>query len=132
MHKKNIAVFASGRGSNFSAIVKAVNKGKVKGNLAILICDNHEAKVINRARRAGVKSAVVLRKDFAAKADFENKIIAILKENKTDLIVLAGFMRILSPEFVRAYSGKIINIHPSILPAFKGDQAIKDAFDYGV
>jgi phosphoribosylglycinamide formyltransferase-1 len=127
----NIAVFASGRGSNFSAIIKAVKKGIIKGNLSILVCDNHQAGAINRARRAGVKVSVVLRKDFAAKADFENKIIQILKDNKIGLIVLAGFMRLLSPEFVRRYSGKIINIHPSLLPAFKGGQAIKDAFDYG-
>jgi phosphoribosylglycinamide formyltransferase-1 len=132
MNRKNFAVFASGRGSNFSAIVKAVNKREVKGNLAILVCDNHQAGVISRARRAKVKVSVVLRKDFIAKADFENKIIQILKENKIDLIVLAGFMRILSPRFVREYYGKIINIHPSILPAFKGEQGIKDAFDYGV
>ncbi len=129
---KNVAVFASGRGSNFSAIIKAVKKGKIKGNLAILVCDNHEAGAISRARRAKVKVAVVKRKDFASKPDFENKIIQTLKDNKIDLIVLAGFMRLLSPEFVREYSGKIINIHPSILPAFKGEQAIKDAFDYGV
>ena len=132
MTKKNIAVFASGRGSNFSAIVKAVKKGEIKGNLALLLCDNHQAGAINRARRAGVKISVVLRSAFASKADFENKIIATLKENKIDLIVLAGFMRILSPAFVREYYGKIINIHPSLLPAFKGEQGIKDAFDYGV
>jgi phosphoribosylglycinamide formyltransferase 1 len=129
---KNIAVFASGRGSNFSAIIKAVKKGALKGNLALLVCDNHEAGAINRARRAGVKVAVVLRKDFASKPDFEKRVIQALKDNKIDLIVLAGFMRLLSPEFVREYSGKIINIHPSLLPAFKGEQAIKDAFDYGV
>ncbi len=128
---KNIAVFASGRGSNFSAIAKAIKKKQVKGSLALLVCDNHQAKVINRARRSGVKVAVVLRKDFLSKKDFENRIIQNLKDNKIDLIVLAGFMRLLSPEFVRQFYGKIINIHPSILPAFKGEQAIKDAFDYG-
>ena len=128
----NIAVFASGRGSNFTAIIQAIKKGKIKGSLALLVCDNHEAGAINRARRAGVKVAVVLRKGFASKSEFENKIIQALKDNKIDLIVLAGFMRILSPGFVREYSGKIINIHPSILPAFKGGHAIQDAFDYGV
>jgi len=127
----NIAVFASGRGSNFSAIIKAAKKGRIKGKLALLVCDNQEAGVISRAKRAGVKIALVLRKDFASKADFENRIIQELKENDIKLIVLAGFMRLLSPEFVRLYSEKIINIHPSILPAFKGEQAIKDAFDYG-
>jgi phosphoribosylglycinamide formyltransferase-1 len=127
----NIAVFASGRGSNFSAIIKAAEKGNIKGKLGLLVCDNHEAGAISRARRAGVKVAVVLRKDFSSKKEFENKIIRSLKDNKIGLIVLAGFMRILSPEFVREFSGKILNIHPSLLPAFKGGQAIKDAFDYG-
>lgn len=127
----NFAVFASGRGSNFSAIIKAAKKGKIKGNLALLVCDNQEAGVISRARRAGVKVAVVLRKDFASKTDFENRIIQKLKENNIKLIVLAGFMRLLSPEFVRLYAGQIINIHPSLLPAFKGEQGIRDAFEYG-
>ncbi len=131
MNKKNIAVFASGQGSNFSAIIQAVKKRKIKGAVGLLVCDRHEAGVISRARRAGVKVAVVLRKDFASKSAFENKIIQNLKENKIELIVLAGFMRLLSPEFVKIYSGRIINIHPSLLPASKGEQGIKDAFDYG-
>jgi phosphoribosylglycinamide formyltransferase 1 len=128
----NIAVFASGRGSNFSAIIKAAKKGKIKGVVALLVCDNPEAGVIKRAKRSGVKAALFLRKDFTSKADFENKIIQTLKDNDIKLIVLAGFMRLLSPEFVKIYSRRIINIHPSLLPAFKGEQAIKDAFDYGV
>ena len=128
----NIAVFASGRGSNFSAIIKAAKKGKIKGIIALLVCDNPEAGVIKRAKRSGVKVALFLKKEFASKADFENKIIQTLRENDIKLIALAGFMRLLSPGFVKMYSGRIINIHPSLLPAFKGEQAIKDAFDYGV
>ena len=83
---KNIAIFASGRGGNFSAIIKAAKKGKIRGTIALLVCDNHEAGVISRARRAGVKVAVVLRKDFASQTDFENKIIQNLKENNIKLI----------------------------------------------
>jgi len=128
----NIAVFASGRGSNFTAIIQAAKKGKLKGNLALLICDNHQAGAISRAKRAKIKVAEILREDFASKAEFENKIIRTLKDYKIDLIVLAGFMRLLSPDFVRLYQGRIMNIHPSILPAFKGGHAIQDAFDYGV
>lgn len=129
---KNIAVFASGRGSNFSAIARAVKKGKVKARLALLLCDNPQAAVLSKAKRAGVKIGLVLRKDFTSKQDFEQKIISLLEEEKIDLIVLAGFMRILSSEFARKYSNKIINIHPSLLPAFKGGHGIRDAFDYGV
>ncbi|MDD4954174.1 MAG: phosphoribosylglycinamide formyltransferase [Candidatus Omnitrophica bacterium] len=127
----NIAVFASGRGTNFSAVVRAVKAGKIKANLALLVCDNPGAQVVGRARRAGIKIALVTRKELSAKEEFENKIIAYLQECKIDLIVLAGFMCLLSSAFVRRYSGRIINIHPSLLPSFKGVQGIKDAFDYG-
>jgi len=128
----NIAVFASGRGTNFGAIIRAVKKGKIKANLSLLLCDNPKAGALGRAKRAGIKIALVKREDFASKEDFENKIIAYLEENKIDLIALAGFMRMLSPEFVGRYRGHILNIHPALLPSFKGTQAIKDSFDYGV
>ncbi len=128
----NIAVFASGRGTNFSAVIKAVKKGKIKASLSLLVCDNPQAGAIGRARRAGIKAVLVKREDFSSKEDFETKIIGHLEENKIDLIVLAGFMRILSTGFVSKYRNRILNIHPAILPAFKGACAIKDAFDYGV
>ncbi|PIP19987.1 MAG: phosphoribosylglycinamide formyltransferase [Candidatus Omnitrophica bacterium CG23_combo_of_CG06-09_8_20_14_all_40_11] len=128
----NIAVFASGRGTNFGAIIKATKLGKIKANLSLLVCDNPKAGAIGRAKRAGIKIALVKREDFTDKKDFEAKIIQHLEENKIDLIVLAGFMRMLSPEFVRRYTGRILNIHPALLPSFKGSRSIKDAFDYGV
>lgn len=127
----NIAVFASGKGTNFSAIAKAIKNRTLKANLALLICDNPNAYVIERARCAGVKTALVRREDFNSKKDFEAQIIQQLKQNNIDLIVLAGFMRILSPEFVSHYKYKILNIHPALLPSFKGAEAIKDAFNYG-
>jgi len=128
----NIAIFASGRGSNFSAIALAVKRGSIKAKLALLVCDNVKAKVLRKAKRAGVKAVLVKRGNFSSKSDFEKKIIGYLKENRIDLIVLAGFMRVLSPEFVNKFEGKIINIHPSLLPVFKGAEGIKDAFSYGV
>lgn len=128
----NIAVFASGRGTNFSAIIKAVKKGIIKANLSLLVCDNPDAGVINRAKRAGIKIVLVKRGDFSAKKDFEIKIIQCLEEEKIGLIVLAGFMRILGQDIINHYKNRIINIHPALLPSFKGAQAIKDAFDYGV
>lgn len=128
----NIAVFASGRGSNFSALARAVKSGKIKANLSLLVCDKKDAPVIAKAKRAKIKVALVKREDFAVKKDFEQKIIESLEENKISLIVLAGFMRMLSPEFVKKFSGRIINIHPALLPSFKGTEAIKDAFEYGV
>ncbi|MDP3732856.1 MAG: phosphoribosylglycinamide formyltransferase [Candidatus Omnitrophota bacterium] len=128
----NIAVFVSGRGSNFSAIAKAVKRGKIKASLSLLVCDNPKAGAIGRAKRAGIKIALVKQEDFTGKKDFEAKIIEHLEKNKIDLIVLAGFMRLLGPELVSKYSGRILNIHPALLPSFKGTEAIKDAFDYGV
>jgi len=127
----NIAVFASGRGTNFSAVARAIKNGQIKADLSLLVCDNPKAGVIARAKRAGVKLALIKRDDFSARKDSEDKIIQRLREEKIDLVVLAGFMRILGPEFVREYNNRIINIHPALLPSFKGGEAIKDAFDYG-
>ncbi|OGX19029.1 MAG: phosphoribosylglycinamide formyltransferase [Omnitrophica WOR_2 bacterium RBG_13_44_8b] len=128
----NIAVFASGRGTNFSAVARAVKKGKIKAALSLLVCDNPAAGAISRARRAGVKVALVNRKDFASSKDFEAKIIQHLREEKIDLIVLAGFMRILGPDLINEFKGRILNIHPALLPSFKGAHAIRCAFEYGV
>lgn len=128
----NIAVFASGRGTNFSAILKAVKSGKIKAGLSLLVCDNPKAGVIARAKSAGVKIALVKRDSFATKEDFEKQIIRHLKGNKIDLIVMAGYMRILGTEIISRYRNKILNIHPALLPSFKGADGIKDAFDYGV
>ncbi|MFA5114976.1 MAG: phosphoribosylglycinamide formyltransferase [Candidatus Omnitrophota bacterium] len=127
----NIAVFASGRGTNFSAIARAVKKGMIKANLALLVCDQPNAGVSARARRAGVKIALVERQDFKDNDGFEAEIIRHLEDNNIGLILLAGYMRMLSRGFVERYKNKIINIHPSILPAFKGTESIKDAFEYG-
>jgi phosphoribosylglycinamide formyltransferase-1 len=129
--KLNIAVFASGKGSNFSAISKAVDKGIIKARLALLVCDNAKAPVLEKARKARVKSLIIAADAFPSKEEFEKSIISHLKEEKINLIVLAGFMRILSPAFVRAFSHRILNIHPALLPSFKGSSAIKDAFAYG-
>jgi len=130
--KKNIAVFASGKGSNFEAIAKSARSGTLKVNLALLVCDNPGAPVLAKARKLGVKILLVKRGDFAQKKDFEEAIIRELKNNKVGLVVMAGFMRMLSAQFVRSYKGSIINIHPALLPSFKGAHGIKDAFDYGV
>lgn len=126
----NLAVFASGRGSNFSAIVRAVKQGKIKVNSVILVCDRPEALVVKRAQKAGIQVILVRRQDFTSRADFEEAIIQRLKNYKINLIALAGFMRILSASFVKLYHNRIMNIHPSLLPDFKGAHAIKDAFNH--
>jgi phosphoribosylglycinamide formyltransferase-1 len=132
MSAPSIAVFASGNGSNFQAIAEAVKKGRLKGHLRLLVCDNPEAYVLERAKKFRVKTFLIDRCNYSSKKGFEDEIIRNLKAEKIDLIVLAGFMRILSPNFVNHYKNRIINIHPALLPSFKGAHAIKDAFDYGV
>lgn len=129
---KNIAVMASGNGSNFQAIVEAVKRGRIKAKLKLLVSDNPDAYCLERAVRAQVKAFIVDRRDFLSKKDFEEQIVKKLKSEKIDLVILAGFMRVLSPYFVRQYKNKILNIHPALLPAFKGAHAIEDAFKYGV
>jgi len=126
--KINLAIFASGNGSNFAAIVKAIVEKKIKINLVVLVCDKSQAFVIKRAQKAKVAVILVDRQDFVTRIDFEKAIVQRLKNYKINLIALAGFMRILSPAFVKRFSNRIINIHPSLLPTFKGAQAIKDAF----
>ncbi|PIQ89035.1 MAG: phosphoribosylglycinamide formyltransferase [Candidatus Omnitrophica bacterium CG11_big_fil_rev_8_21_14_0_20_42_13] len=128
----NIAVFASGKGTNLSAIIRQVKKGSLKVNIALMVTDNPKAPAISRARRAGVKVVIITPKDFPDKKSFEAEVIDQLKQNNVDLVVLAGFMLILGPNLISAYKDKIINIHPALLPSFKGASAIKDALDYGV
>ncbi|MDD5561583.1 MAG: phosphoribosylglycinamide formyltransferase [Candidatus Omnitrophica bacterium] len=126
----NLAIFASGNGSNFSAIVKAIRQSRIKAKLVILVCDRPRAFVVKRAKKEKVRVVLVRREDFVSRADFEMAIIQRLRSYKIDLIALAGFMRMLSPSFVRRYRKRILNIHPSLLPAFKGSHAIKDAIDH--
>lgn len=126
-----IAVFASGNGSNFQAIVDTIKRGELNTNLALLVCDKEGAFVLERAQKAGIKSVLVKRGDFESKEDFEREIIKYCKQENIDLIVMAGFMRLLSPVIINEYPNKIINIHPALLPKFKGAHAIKDAFKAG-
>lgn len=129
---KNIAVFASGSGSNFEAIVNAYNRGELNATPAVCVCDKPGAGVIERARRLGIPVIVASPKDFDSKADYEAFLAERLSELDIDLICLAGYMRLIGPVLLGRFAGRIINIHPSLLPAFKGAHAIKDAFEYGV
>lgn len=127
----NIAVFCSGNGSNFQAIVDGRKKGLFKADIVLMVCDNPKAYAIKRAEAAGIRPLVIALKDFPAKKDYEARIIAELRKERVDLICLAGYMKLVSADFVKIFKERIINIHPAILPAFKGAHGIKDAFDYG-
>jgi len=128
----DIAVFCSGNGSNFQAIVDAKNKGLFQADITLMVCDNPDAYAVKRAKNEGIPRLIVNRKDFSSKQALEEKIVESLEEKRIGLICLAGYMRLLSPEFVQRYAGKIINVHPALLPAFKGADAIRDAIDYGI
>ena len=129
----NFAVLASGNGSNLQAILDAQKKGKIKGELKLVISDKADARALVRARKAGVRNVVFVDpKAFLSREDYDDELVAILKKEKVGLVVLAGFMRILSPVFIKAFRHKIMNIHPALLPAFKGGHAVADALAYGV
>lgn len=116
-----IAVFVSGGGTNLQALIDAEKSGIIKsGNISLVISNSAGAYALERAKNAGIKTEVVLKKNFNGQAGFENKILEILKENSIDLIVLAGFMSILSESFTSKYPEKIINVHPSLIPSFCG------------
>jgi phosphoribosylglycinamide formyltransferase 1 len=126
------AVFASGSGSNFQAIVNAVNNGNLRGELTLLICDKPGAKVIERAKNENIPAFVFSPKNYETKADYEKEILFLLKEKDVQFIVLAGYMRLIGETLLSAYEGKIVNIHPSLLPAFPGKDAIGQAIRAGV
>ncbi|PDM39670.1 phosphoribosylglycinamide formyltransferase [Parageobacillus yumthangensis] len=129
---KNIAIFASGSGTNFQAIVDAVKKGIVPARVALLVCDKPGAKVIERAEREQIPTFVFSPKDYDSKAEFEQAILAELRKHEIEFIALAGYMRLIGPTLLDAYEGKIVNIHPSLLPAFPGKDAIGQAYRAGV
>ena len=128
----NIAVFCSGSGTNLQAIIDSQKKGHIKADIRLVVSDVPDCYGLTRAKNAGIKTLVVERKNFKTKKDFELELLKALKKENIGLIVLAGYMRMLSGDFIRAYENKILNIHPALLPSFKGTQGIKDAFSYGV
>ncbi|MCM3703052.1 phosphoribosylglycinamide formyltransferase [Paenibacillus macerans] len=127
-----IAVFASGQGSNFQNLLDASRAGTLDADIVLLVCDKPQAPVVERARKAGVDCFLFHPKDYARREDYEAEIAAELDKRQIDLVVLAGYMRLLTPVLVEPYAGKMINIHPSLLPAFPGKNAIGQAWDYGV
>ncbi|MBQ4072106.1 MAG: phosphoribosylglycinamide formyltransferase [Clostridia bacterium] len=138
MVKTKIAVLVSGGGTNLQALIDAEKSGIiVSGSIALVIANNKDAYALERAKQNGIKSAIVLKKECASQLDFENKIIALIEENDIDLIVLAGFMSILSEHFTSKYDHRIINVHPSLIPSFCGQgfyglHVHEAALSYGV
>jgi len=128
-----IAVFASGTGSNFQAIADAAGKHRLgNARVSVLITDREDAPVRQRARRKGIKELFVNPAGYVSPEKYEERLISVLKQEKVNIIALAGYMRILGKRFVRRFKHRILNIHPALLPLFKGAHAIKDAYRAGV
>jgi len=127
-----IAVMASGNGSNFEAIVQAANQGGIQGEIALLFCDQKKAYVLERSQKLNVPSVQFSPKDFLSKADYERALKDLFLEHQIDLIILAGYMRIIGPTLLKAFPKRMINIHPSLLPSFPGLHGIQESYDYGV
>jgi len=127
-----LAVLVSGRGSNLQAIVDAVRAGRLKASVEVVVSDVADAPAVARARADGIPAAVVQRRDYPSRAQFELALAETVEKVRPDLVVLAGFMRLLGPAFLDRFPGHVINIHPSLLPAFPGLEAQKQALEYGV
>lgn len=128
----NIAVLVSGRGSNLQAIIDNVENGYIKGaNISVVISSKAEAYALERARKHGI-NAVFLDPKCYNKSEYDREIIKLLEEHDISLILLAGYFRILGSEIIKTYRNRILNIHPSLLPSFKGLHAQRQAFEYGV
>ncbi len=125
-----LGVMCSGRGTDLQSIIDAIQHGELDAEISIVLTDKPNVMALERAEKAGIKNICVDRKKFASRADFETELLKNLEG--VDLVVLAGFMRILSPNFVRRYEGRLMNIHPSLLPAFPGAHAHRDVLAYGV
>ena len=130
--RHKIAVFASGYGSNFEVITRAAQSGEISADVVLMVCDKPSARVCSLADAMGVDKFVFSAKEYPSKADYEREIVSQCRERGVELICLAGYMRLVGEELLNAYKGQIINIHPSLLPAFAGVKPIERAMEYGV
>lgn len=127
-----IAVLASGNGSNFEAIAQAFEKQTIAGELVLVFSDKKTAYVLERAEKHQIPAFTFSPKDFLSKKEYEEALLDLLVDHQVDYLVLAGYMRLIGEGLLEAFPKRIINIHPSLLPAFPGLHGIEDAFDYGV
>jgi len=127
---KKLGILLSGRGSNFEAIADAIESGRLDAEIAIVISNRADAPGLETAKRRGLNTKLIPSRG-RVREEHDAEVVAALKEAQADLVCLAGYMCLLSPEFVRAFPHRILNIHPSLLPAFAGLEAQKQAVDYG-
>jgi phosphoribosylglycinamide formyltransferase 1 len=127
-----LGVLVSGRGSNLQAIVDAIESNRLDARIELVLSNRRKAFALERAGRHGLATSVVSHRDFSSREDFDAALVSKLRAASVDWVVLAGFMRILTPIFLDAFSDRVLNIHPSLLPAFVGVDAQQQAIDYGV
>ncbi len=128
----HVGVLASGRGTDFQSLVDAAVRGELGASLAVLVCNVPGAPVIDRARKHGIPAVVIDHKAYGKDREaFEREVVRVLREHRVELVVLAGFMRLVTGYFIREFPQRIINIHPSLLPAFPGAHAHEDVLAWG-
>lgn len=132
VNKTVLGVLVSGRGSNLQAIIEAILSGEIRARIGAVISDQPDAKALERAGRYDIPAIYINRRDYASRDDFETAVAGQLAAHGVELVVLAGFMRILGSHFIQKFSGRIMNIHPALLPSFPGLEAQKQAVEYGV
>ncbi len=132
MERKRLGVLVSGRGSNLQALIDASKDESYPAEVVVVISNNPSAYAIERAKRENIPVFVIRREDYKSKKEYEEKIKEILQNFKVDLVVLAGYMKIVGKTLLEAFPNRIINIHPSLLPSFPGLEAQRQAWEYGV
>ena len=132
MEQTPIGVLISGGGTNLQAIIDAIEAGQLAAKIEVVLSNKAEAHGLTRARKHGIPAEVLNHKDFASREAYDEAVVALLRARGVELVVLAGFMRLLSPVFVKAYSNRIMNIHPALLPAFPGLHVQQKAIEHGV
>ena len=128
----NLGILVSGSGTNLQSIIDAINAERLSAKVKVVISNKPDVKAIERAKKYHIPSFIVQGSGFSSKEDYDTHIVEILKANSVDLVILAGFMRLLTPAFIRAFPMRIMNIHPALLPSFPGLNVQKKALEYGV
>ena len=129
---KRLAIFGSGRGSNAEAIYQSIQEGTIRADIAVIVCDQPQARLVQLGELWDIPVHVVQRKDYNSLDEFDRALLEVLRPYAVEGIILAGFMSILGPTFVNAYDHRVLNIHPSLLPRFRGLQAQRQALEAGV
>jgi len=128
---RRIAVLISGRGSNLQSLIDACRDGRLRAEIAVVISNRADAPGLARAREAGIEALTIPHRDYSSRAEFEGVLVRALRDRRINLVCLAGFMRLLGDTFLAAFPNAVLNVHPSLLPAFPGVDAQRQAWEYG-